>query len=329
MNRPDAIITLPHLRVQNVNIISSPLTWGFPAMTAILGFVHALERKLAKQYQDLRFGGVGVICHDFAPQIFKPNNSWDSVFCLTRNPLDKDGSTPAFVEEGRAHMEISLVIQAFGDDCIVDEADKKCLLADIYHSAQTLRLAGGSILPADQVYHQAQLFKWPDHNTDEQRTLTKKILRRLLPGFALIGKEALLSERMAELQTLNPQATALDALLEFSSLNFEPGSTDIEIDHADWTVRQKSGWLVPIPVGYSAISDLYPPDTVLNARDVNYPFCFVESIYSLGEWLSPHRINNIEEILWHYATDLETGLYRCINNPNPSLEISNLRSNNP
>ena len=40
-----ALVLLPHLKVQNANAISGPLTWGFPSPTAFAGFVHALERK--------------------------------------------------------------------------------------------------------------------------------------------------------------------------------------------------------------------------------------------------------------------------------------------
>ncbi len=40
------ILKLPHIKIQNANALSSPYTIGFPAMTAWLGFMHALERKL-------------------------------------------------------------------------------------------------------------------------------------------------------------------------------------------------------------------------------------------------------------------------------------------
>ena len=43
------LIVLPHLRVQNANAISGPLSWGFPSPTAFTGFVHALERQFAAQ----------------------------------------------------------------------------------------------------------------------------------------------------------------------------------------------------------------------------------------------------------------------------------------
>ena len=39
------LLVVPHVRIQNANAISSPLTHGFPAMTAFLGQMWALERK--------------------------------------------------------------------------------------------------------------------------------------------------------------------------------------------------------------------------------------------------------------------------------------------
>jgi CRISPR-associated protein Csy2 len=313
MKSPDAVLILRHLKVQNVNTISSPLTWGFPAMTAILGFVHALERKIHDHYKDLQLGGVGIICHQFNPQVFRSYQGSDGVFCLTRNPLLKDGSTPAFVEEGRAHMEISLIIQAYGNDCIVHEDKMKERALEILELAYTLRLAGGSILPEPQANHQqVQFYSWPDTEA-ERKKFTQQKLRRLLPGFVLLGRDSLLAERILEMQSTNPQATALDALLEFASLNFEPLSDDSNADTPSWEIRAKPGWIVPIPVGYTALTKLHQPGAVLNARDDRYPFRFVESLYSLGEWRSPHRIKHLNDIFWHYQANPDTGLYRCIN----------------
>ena len=39
-----ALLLVPHLQVQNANAISSPMTWGFPSITAFVGLMAALER---------------------------------------------------------------------------------------------------------------------------------------------------------------------------------------------------------------------------------------------------------------------------------------------
>ena len=50
-------LVVPHLCVQNANAISSPLTHGFPAITAFLGLQWALERKA--RAQGMRLDGSG------------------------------------------------------------------------------------------------------------------------------------------------------------------------------------------------------------------------------------------------------------------------------
>ena len=63
-----ALLVVPRLRVQNANTVSSPLTWGFPAITAFTGLMTALERRLGRE-AGLALHGVGVICHHFEPQV--------------------------------------------------------------------------------------------------------------------------------------------------------------------------------------------------------------------------------------------------------------------
>jgi CRISPR-associated protein Csy2 len=304
---PDALLVLPWLRVQNANCISSPLTWGFPAMSSILGFVHALERKIKHQYPDLSFSGVAVICHRFDPQIFSPEMR-NNVFRLTRNPVTKEGDSSAIVEEGRAHITISLLIQLKSEAYYDLNLSQREELAEIIlKTVYCMRLAGGSIQPSFTKKAKARLSDW-----DVTGDALKTELRRLLPGFLLTSRADLLSERTIELQKVDPEKTSLDALLDLSSLNYEPIGTDSEAEVVEWQVHKKTGWIVPIPVGYCSISQCYKAGEVLNARDTDLPFSFVECIYSMGQWISPHRITDVGKIFWKHEADVEKGLYRCI-----------------
>jgi len=58
-------ILLLHIKVQNANALSSPFTIGFPAMTAWLGAVHALQRKLNIEFEKLKFNATAVISHEY------------------------------------------------------------------------------------------------------------------------------------------------------------------------------------------------------------------------------------------------------------------------
>ena len=312
MNDISGLILLPRLRVQNANAISGPLSWGFPSPSAFTGFVHALERKLAGQLSD-GFAGVGIVCHHFEPQVSQPAGRRHRVFCLSRNPLGKDGGAPATVEEGRAHMEISLLIAV--RDYFTDN-EGQYLAEDLQHAAYGMRLAGGSPLYRPGKRHEATWHPWAG-NLDADTAAFRKLRRRLLPGFALVQRDDLLQAHLADMQQTDPASTALDALLDLSRLNFEPVVTPASAaggtETVTWEIRKKSGWLVPLPIGYAGISPLYAPGEVANTRDDSTPFRFVESLYSLGEWVSPHRLDTPEQLLWTHETDPTAGLYRCRN----------------
>lgn len=311
-----ALVLLPHLKVQNANAISGPLTWGFPSPTAFAGFAHELERKFAAEL-DEGFAGVGIVCHHFEPQVFQPPGRRTQVFRLTRNPVGKDGGTLALVEEGRAHMEVSLVI-AVRD--YKSDGDGKELAERLHHAAQGMRLAGGSLLHQEGKRYQAQW--WPlAGDVEGDARIFRRLRRRLLPGFALVQRDDLLAGHLAEMRATQPDSNALDALLDLSRLNIEPvvKQADEAGARVQWEIRRKPGWLVPLPIGYAGISPLYAPGKVENARDAATPFRFVESLYSLGEWVSPHRLNDLSQLLWTQETDAANGIYRCINRYSESL----------
>lgn len=332
---PDGLLLLPHLRVQNANAISSPLTWGFPSPTAFLGFVHALERRLAGRFPHHRFGGVGIVCHHFEAQTFKPNRRQHRVFTQSRNPvyLKRDaakfiaeGTPAAIVEEGRAHLEVSLVIAVQGD---FDEAlEREDFALAALETALAMRLAGGSVLPPGPRAPKPEWVSWPDAQADQRATF-RRLRRRLLPGFALAHRPDLLSERLTRLQAEQPDATVLDALLDLTRLNHFPVLPPSEgpepapmPEKVEWQIERRPGWLVPLPIGYAGISPLYAPGEVANARDASVPFRFVESLVSLGQWIGPHRLTSLEQLLWHPHSDPAAGLYRAVNRYADSLSTT-------
>lgn len=319
---PDGLLTLSRLRVQNANAISSPHTWGFPAPTAFLGFVHALERRLASRFRQ-RFGGVGIVCHHFEAQTFKPNKRQHRVFTQSRNPvyLKRDaakfiaeGTPAAIVEEGRAHLEVTLLIAVQG---YLEDEEGRDFARAAFDTAQGMRLAGGSLLPPGPRAPEAEWVGWPDA-LSEQHAVFRRLRRRLLPGFALVHRPDLLGERLAKLQVKQADTGVLEALLDLTRLNHSPvlpemaGDTPPP-DKVDWQIERRPGWLVPLPIGYAGISELHAPGSVSHSRDASTPFRFVESLLSLGQWIGPHRLNSLEQLLWHHGGDPQAGLYRCIN----------------
>jgi CRISPR-associated protein Csy2 len=309
------LLVLPRLCIQNANAISSPLTHGFPSMTAFLGLMWALERKLCANSIGMAFDSVGVICHDFDEQVTQ--GGYTKAFRLTRNPVDKDGSTAAIVEEGRIHLDITLVF-GVSSETILEEAEARQALADtVAETLAGMRIAGGSIVPTRGVDapQAAELIRLAE-DPAEARKQFRRLRRRWLPGFALVCRDDLLALHLSSLQDTAPTATALDALLDLSRINWrpEPGTpSDTERKAVQWKPEPRDGWIVPIPVGYGALSGVHPAGTVKNARDSHTDFRFVESLYSVGQWISPHRLGSVRELLWYGHSDIDGGLYRCRN----------------
>lgn len=306
------LLVLPHLKVHNANAISSPLTHGFPSITAFLGLMWALERKTRLTGLDLEFGAAGVICHDHQEQTTE--GGFVKSFRLTRNPVGKDGKTAAIVEEGRIHLELSLVlaINAGAWDADAQQRD----LHTIAELLQGMRIAGGTLLPATQAptsRHRPWLTNFTGSDDDRRREF-RKLCARLLPGSALVARDDLIDQRLNVLQTTAPDATRLEAWLSLSRINWHYGAKADGNKGAWQHDRGKgSGWLVPIPVGYAALGELQEAGSVPNTRDATTPFRFVESLYSMGEWIGPHHLHTPQDLLWYADSRPDKGLYRCRN----------------
>lgn len=320
---PSHLLVLPRLRVQNANAVSSPMTWGFPSITAFLGLMWALERKVSSTHSII-FYGVGVVCHGFEPQV--TSGGFTRAFHLTRNPIgmkkniDKEGNikqSDGIVEEGRAHLDLTLIFDVVLGATVESSDERDHIAQSIADTVATMRIAGGIIIPAPRAYKYPPEIIPLEQDHDKRRAQFRGLRRRWLPGFSLVSRDDLLQQRMLEMQVENPAATALDAWLDCSRLNWrafqQPEDAEGGSEKAEWRHSRTEGWIVPVPVGYGAISELHPPGAVANARDDTTPFQFVEAVYSLGQWIGPHRLNDARQLLWYAQYDAEHGLYRCCN----------------
>lgn len=312
------LLVLPRLRIQNANAISSPLTHGFPSMTAFLGLLWALERKVRKAGIALEFNAISVVSHNWQEQV--SDSSFVKSFRLTRNPVNKDGSTAAIVEEGRIHLELSLVIAVYAERWETQkQAADLAVLADLL---ATMRVAGGTVLPPTRPgsrRYQPWLADFTG-DSDDRRKSFREICVRLLPGSALVARDDVIDQRLAQMQIADPQVTRLDAWMSLSRINwrYQAGEND---GNGEWVHdRTGQGWIVPIPVGYGALGVLHPAGSIANVRDASTPFRFVESLYSAGEWISPHRLRSPQQLLWYADTRPDEGVYRCRNDYVPAAD---------
>ncbi len=305
------LLVLPHLRVQNANAISGPLTHGFPAMSAFLGLMWALQRKAAAAgLHGLDFRAVGVVCHRHQEQV---SDAYIKTFHLTRNPIGKDGKTAAIVEEGRIHLEISLIFAVHAPGLGLNAERDQALAEQLQAIVQQMRIAGGSVLPSRR--HPPAYWLAMTGDAQGRQQIFDHARMRLLPGFALVSRDDLLAEELARQQAESPSATVLDAWLARARRNWRYVPDANAPEKGSWQHDRPagSGWVVPIPVGYGALTPLQAAGSVAHARDVDTPFCFVESLYSLGQWIGPHRLHSPEQLLWYPEHQPEHGLYRCRN----------------
>lgn len=295
-----SLIILRRLRVENANAVAG-LTWGFPAITHFLGYTHALSRKLQPSH-GLRLSGCAIICHDH--QVHAHASGRDYLFALTRNPLTREAKTASFNEEGRMHMTVSLVIECDGE-IGSGKYGKEALAKHLQEICPTLRLAGGIITGTPQI----QVINYPASPSER-----RKLQFQLMPGFVLRDRSPWLTEHHQYLLNENPQATLLDAWLDFSAQKMAAVASDEahkkEGEPAQWRLipKPRPGYLVPLMTGYQRISELYAPGKVEKARDTVTPFAFVEAVYGLGEWCGLHRIDDLQTIFWRYNIT-DTGYY--------------------
>lgn len=287
-------LLIPHIKIHNANAMSSPYTIGFPAMTAWLGAVHALQRYVQQQgFSDARFLKVGISCHAFNLQTYKGRGDFVSSIVGTSNPLDKDGNRPAFIEEARCHLTVSLLVEYDG----VRKVKLDDFITLINQHLPRFKMASGDTLSVKPI----QALTLDEDNYSQQ---LKTITNKLMLGHVLIERRDLM------IKSMNNGKDALDALLDHLKL-MHRAKQDAD-GNVTWTSeRLAKGWLVPIAVGFQGISDLA---IAKNQRDSTTPHRFAESVITLGEFVMPYRIDNIDQMLWQYHVDQTQNLYLCQTN---------------
>ncbi len=283
------VLILPHLKIHNANALSSPFTIGFPAMTAWLGFVHALERKLNQVgLSELMLFSTAVVSHRCDLQTHKGEGDFVYSIIGTGNPLQSDGSRAAFIEEARCHLDVSLVIEWIGNEEQVQQPE---FAQQLQAMITMMKVAGGDVLSIGKPSVKSVI-------TEEN---TAQVLRHLMPGYVLIERRDLMVEAMQQ------GDDALDALLGYLTVHHH--CEQLEDGNVVWhSQRKTSGWIVPIATGFQGIS---PVGEAKNQRDPDTPHRFAESVVTLGEFVMAHKIKHLDDILWQYHPDLENDLYLC------------------
>ncbi len=287
-----SLFLIKNMHIEGANAISG-FTYGFPAITQFLGFVHALSRKIEPQH-GISFDGCAVMCHQHQVHAYRGSDWDDYGFSLTRNPLAKDGKTAPIVEEGKMNLCVSLLIECKGFSGGNSEQEQLISNA-IKTQALSQRCAGGRITNIEA----CQFKPMPNEAGD-----CRKLLRPLLPGFILCDRSDYLQQHAANKKD---SQNMIMNWLDFTALRYRyetlTESDSVAAEQGRWerVNKPQSGYLVPLMIGYKQISDVFAAGEVANVRDNTTPFAFTEAVYSVGEWIgSPSRVESINQILWRY-----------------------------
>lgn len=295
-------LALKKVEITDANSISSPLTYGFPAITGFLGAFHALSRKIQHLNiaEGISLGGVLLACHDCSPQVFRTSQYSDYTFNQQRNPIKKDGTTASIIEEGKCHLTISFVVEVLGEDEL-ETNEKKTLIENVSKLFFQQRIAGGSVHALSS--HDPISFIEVEE--------IDAIPQMLMPAFVLMDATEELKSIIEEMQETNPDATPIDALIETSTIHHTPLlSDDNETNWEANSIKKGRGWLVPMPIGYQGISEQYPALEMQNTRNPEYPSQYTEVLYGLGKWVYPYRLTDrIDTAFWRYSANIEQSIY--------------------
>lgn len=291
-------LLIKNIQIENANAISGPLSYGFPALSSFLGFVHALSRQL-KEHEELsklRLDGCLVACRDLQLHAYRTRSIRPYRFNQKRIPLSRDGKTASIIEEGRCHLTVHLAIGVYG----FRECMRHAFEAFIQERVMQHRIAGGSVVSLDAKSAVTYIGAGdPD-----------KLKKALFPAFVLMSAHEQLAMMMEEHPTELQIDTPLDVLIETATIHHMP--PDDTAGNTHWSIKsmkQGRGWLVPIPVGYQGISSEIEAGQLINSRNPEYPAQYVEAIYSLGKWVFPNTIEDIDQAFWYQNYDAEQSLY--------------------
>lgn len=300
------LLCLERIKIQNANALSSPYTIGFPSMSAWLGFMHALQRKLNQAgLIGLELDSIGVISHQFNLHTYKGEGDFVSSIIATGNPLDKDGSRPAFIEAARCDLTVSLLIEFYLEDSNNTVLNEDAIKI-INNIIPTMKIASGDVIQFVKLDVNKNIYYLEGRESDEDyiSKMTNKITRSLMPGYALIERRDLMKIEMQE-----NQCDALDAVLNYLAVEHK---SEIENDNVNWNISKKTeGWIVPISIGFQGITEL---KNAKDQRDPDILHCFAESVLTLGEFRMVYRFNNLLNLLWEYDSreeSLNQNLYLC------------------
>lgn len=326
-------LLINHIQVQGANAVSG-FTWGFPAITHFLGFVHNLNRKMAnkEKFNSIQLSGCAVIAHSqqvhtYAFNQFVQNRT--TAFQYKEQTKYKVGTQPV-IEEGKMDLDVSLLVACEGN---IGGDRKEAFIEWLESNCQLQRLAGGTILKIATI----NLFSIDDEdNSKNLRAMT----RQLLPGFVLLDRSAYLEKHFQTLQEKNSETELFDAWMDFIALKQKARPA---YDLINRHLTQRSEKQVDNTEAQSLLEQwqklLDEPYESENISDeLKSYFANIEENNSnkklLAQWTAYCEPNDKTDAVWEYVKKPNSGFlvpimtgYKAISPVYKNHEVANTRDN--
>lgn len=311
------------IAIESANALSGNLVYGVPAVTGIKGAFHAMSRKLLMgdktAAMKVALRGVLIACHDYKLLASRSEHYKDYRFMqqkasvVSKGDFIKQGGgvSPSIIEQAYCSVTMSFVVEVVCDKEL-NEEEKQVLVAESYKTVQHNRIAGGVVVP----------FKDKGKVSFVEVDDLNDLSYRLANSYVLVDA----TESLIEILDENKELSAVDVLIEASSVNWTPVAVESQGSPTavKWTATRLGGnygWLVPITNGYQGVSRTFLAGEMENSRPTDtkeVESSYVEAVYTLGRWVNPHtlRLNDdTKNAFWCYDYQPENSLYLVKTNP--------------
>src|SRR5574344_178796 len=234
-----------HVKVEMCNAKSGDILYGFPSVSAFLGSIHNIERKIRSSLEIdfFKFDGIAIVSHSCSCLADSDRNFGDLSFHQPRFPLDSGGNSQPFANEVYANMDCSDIV----------DVKNVCFCK---------------------------------HDEDS----FSNIIRSLTPGYVLKNRS----------EILNDCPDGEDLLQFIFSLTRKSYQWNENDDKWNFIQHYDGEFLVPIEIGYVQIQSNENVECTKLRNQFSEHF-IVESLYSIGEWLKPYKIDDFESVCWKYV----------------------------
>lgn len=234
---------------------------GVPAMTQHNGFVDSLRRSLNGQFK-IKIEGFTIAYHyvDFDNVLLSKYNYVGYRThreATARTTLDSK-LIADYVDKPKVNMTISYLLKV---KTSIDEED---IVKSIMDFLKTARVCGGFV----DTSKPPRIEVIVSNNCDKDKIILKKLMPSQIP---ITRTDLILNSKLSPLET------------EVRCMTYTPN-------------EPKTGWLVPMVVGYKKIGECVSKDNLHNQEVYG---CLGEAISTVCEFVMPYKFNLVDDCLWH------------------------------